>query len=272
LVSLATKDKRSEQAKAKDDRPRPQPAGKTTVDTVSAVRRRLGEDAPKQPEGPIRQWRLVTLGGAFVAIALVALLVGRGLRPGGESSAASKAAGAPAAPGGSPSARAAVPTTMAPGAATPPVARPAKDSPQLEEARQMVARGQVDQALALLNQLRISEPENPDIPYLQAVVFFENRRWSDGLAAAQLAVRKDPALKSDPDLIKGAIRSLANDRGYERSQAFLRSLGQPATPFIREAAQRDRDPRVRDRAADLLNSGRGWGHSSSGSSSSMFRR
>ena len=110
------------------------------------------------------------------------------------------------------------------------------------------------------------------MPYLLAMVDFDNRRWPDGLAAAQMAVRKNPALKADPDLIKGAIRSLVSDRGYDRSQAFLRSLGQPAMPFIKEAAARDPSPKVRERAAELLgSSGRGWGSRPS-SGGSMFRR
>ena len=67
------------------------------------------------------------------------------------------------------------------------------------------------------------------------------------------------------------IRSLVSDRGYDRSQAFLRSLGQPATPFIKEAAAHDGSPKVRERAAELLgSSGRGW--PSRSSSSTMFHR
>ncbi len=131
----------------------------------------------------------------------------------------------------------------------------------------MVARGEIEPAIVLLNQLRAQQPDNADAPYLLAMIYFDNRRWPDGLAAAQMAVRKNPALKADPDLIKGAIRSLVSDRGYDRSQAFLRGLGQPAMPFIKEAAARDPSPKVRERAAELLgSSGRGWGsRSSSGS-------
>jgi tetratricopeptide (TPR) repeat protein len=135
----------------------------------------------------------------------------------------------------------------------------------------LVARGEIDPAIARLNQLRAQEPDNADAPYLLAMIYFDNRRWPDGLAAAQIAVRKSPALKSDPDLIRGAIRSLASDRGYDRSQAFLRSLGPAATPFVKEAAARDPSPKVRERAAELLgSSGRGW--SGRGSSGSVFRR
>ena len=228
---------------------------KTTIDTVSAVRRRLESAA-----APVRQFRLAWIGALFVVVALLALLLGRGLkhRTDGTGTAA-RPTSAPGAPG-----------IAAPGAA----GAVAPESPQLEQARQMVARGEVEPAIVLLNQLRAQQPENADAPYLLAMIYFDNRRWPDGLAAAQMAVRKNPALKADPDLIKGAIRSLASDRGYDRSQTFLRGLGQPAMPFIKEAAARDPSPKVRERASELLgSSGRGWGsRSSSSSSGSVFRR
>ena len=135
----------------------------------------------------------------------------------------------------------------------------------------MIARGEIDPAIALLNRLRVDRPDDADVPYLLAMVYFDGRRWSDGLAAAQVATKKDPTLKADPDLIRGAIRSLVSDNGYERSQSFLRGLGQPAVPFIKEAAQRDPSPKVRERAAEILGGGRGW-PSRPSSSSSMFKR
>jgi eukaryotic-like serine/threonine-protein kinase len=193
-------------------------------------------------------------------VALLALLIGLGLR---HREGDSHASGGAHPPSGSASGGAAPSASGAP-------ARTG-ESPLLEQARQMVARGELDPAIATLNQLRAQEPDNADASYLLAMIYFDNRRWPDGLAAAQIAVRKSPALKADADLIKGAIRSLVSDRGYDRSQAFLRGLGQPAMPFIKEAAARDPSPKVRERAAELLGgSGRGWG--SRPSSGSMFRR
>jgi len=263
----AKKDGKDAKADAKKAPARPAPAAtvrqdaKTTIDTVSAVRRRL-EEGTKADGQPVRQFRVAWLGGLLVVVALLALLIGRGLRHrGGEATAT--ASGGPAAAGGPPAAGAS--SASAPSS-------PGSENPALEQARQMVARGEIDPAIALLNQVRAQQPDNADAPYLLAMVNFDNKRWPDGVAAAQIAVRKNPALKSDPDLIKGAIRSLVSDRGYERSQAFLRSLGQPATPFIKEAAARDPNPKVRDRAAELLGgSGRGWGGGRS-SSGSMFHR
>jgi len=210
---------------------------------------------------PVRQFKMAWIGALFLVVALLALLIGRGLRHGGDATATTARPGTSAA-------------SAAPVAAAAPAPAPSADSPALEQARQMVARGEIDPAIALLNQERTRQPDNADVPYLLAMIYFDNRRWPDGLAAAQIAVKKSPALKSDPDLIKGAIRSLVSDRGYDRSQAFLRSLGQPAMPFIKEAAARDASPKVRERAAELVGNGggRGWGSRPATSGGSMFHR
>ena len=244
------------------------PADATTVDTVSAVRRRMAEE--KRPSGAVRQWRLAPVAGIFLVFAMVALLIGRLIRHSGADAPAGAAASAApdsrAHSGGSPS------------HATAPAPAPAVGGAEgLERARQLIASGASADALALLGQLRAADPQNADVTYLQALVYFDTRRITEAVAAADAAFAKDPALRSDPDLIKAALRSLSSDRGYERSQAFLRSLGQPALPFIREAAHRDPSPKVRDRAAELLAGGggmrsaRGWSSSRS-SGGSLFKR
>ncbi len=245
------------------------PADATTVDTISSVRRRLGGDAASSTTTSIPKWRVIAFGGAFLLIALLALLLGRGLRSDGHASATEPARARPDPSRGSP---AATPAPASAAAPAPSQSRPGSDSGRLAEARRLIARGDGDAALTILADLRTTEPDNPDVPYLQALVYLGSRRTSDGLAAAQLAVRKDAALRSDPDLVKALLRSLANDRGYERTQAFLRSLGPPAMPFIREAAKQDPSPKVRDRAAELLSGGRGAWSSSRSSGSSLFRR
>ena len=121
------------------------------------------------------------------------------------------------------------------------------------------------------------KPADADAPYLLSTIYFDQRRWSEGLGAAQTAVRLNPELKTDGDLIRGAIRSLVSDRGYQRAQTFLRSLGAPAVPFIKEAARRDPNPRVRQRASELLEGGRAgmssnWTGGGRQASSSVFKR
>jgi serine/threonine-protein kinase len=247
---------------------RPVPA-KTTVDTVSAVRRRLGAEAAADVPAPApapRRTAWMILGG-FVLVVLVALSIGRGLgRKVGTvpEPAAGASAAAPGAPAAGPA-----PAAHLPG----PASAPAGESPQIEQARQLVAAGQTPQAIQALEQLRAEKPNDSDAPYMLATIYFDQHRWSEALAAAQAAVRLNPKLRTDGDLIRGAIRSLSNDRGYERSQAFLRGLGGAATPFVKEAARHDPSPKVRQRAAELLEGGgRGWGGSRQASSASVFRR
>jgi hypothetical protein len=75
--------------------------------------------------------------------------------------------------------------------------------------------------------------------------------------------------------VNAVIESLANDKTYDRSQAFLRGLGAPATPFIKEAAHHHASAKIRQRAAEVLQ-GSGGSRSAFGStsrsSSSVFHR
>ena len=62
---------------------------------------------------------------------------------------------------------------------------------------------------------------------------------------------------------------------FRSGPVFGAPMGEPAMPFVREAARQDPSPKVRDRAAELLGSGgarggRGWPARSSGGS--MFKR
>ncbi|HVV15659.1 MAG TPA: serine/threonine-protein kinase [Polyangia bacterium] len=251
----------------------PAPA-KTTVDTVSAVRRRLGAEIPgtRAPSDAAattwgaRQWRQLGIGFGLLLVVLVGLSIGRTLRYRSGSATAPAASAPVSSPAMAPAARApAAPPPAAPAPASLPA--PAAEDPRIEQARQMLAATQTADAVALLERVRAEKPDDADAPYLLAMIDFEAHRWPEGLANAQTAVRANPAFRSDGDLIRGVIRSLASDHGYERSQSFLRGLGPAATPYLKEAAGRDPNARVRERAAELL--GRGgdrrqrWGGASS---------
>jgi len=152
----------------------------------------------------------------------------------------------------------------------PAPAAPVADGDRMAEAERLLRADEWEQAVVVLNKLRREQPENAAAPHLLATVYFSRRRWSEGLDAAQATIRKDPGYKADEALIKGAIRSLVSDRTYDRSQAFLRSLGGPATPYIQEAARTDESRKVRERAAEILGGGGGrnaFGRNASGSSS-----
>ncbi|HVR61237.1 MAG TPA: serine/threonine-protein kinase [Polyangia bacterium] len=119
---------------------------------------------------------------------------------------------------------------------------------------------------------------DPAADYHAALLELQQRRWAQGLGAAEKAVRADPALRSDPALLKAVVASLASDKTHERSQLFLRRAGSAATPILKDAAHHDPSAKVRERAAEMLDTG---GHTRpsffgstqrSSSSSSFFKR
>jgi eukaryotic-like serine/threonine-protein kinase len=259
-------------------------SAKTTLDTISAVRRRLGPDLRAATTSAARELPPVRLGWIALGLALLILVavgIGHGLRPSGhEPPAPPSVASAPTARPAdeavpardarvtAPSAKP-TPPTLAAAAVTP--SNPPGEDPHIEEARRLVAEGKGPDAVALLEHFSEDHPDNADAPYLLALIDFDNRHFAEGLTAAGAAVRKDPANRSDGDLVRGVIRALGSDRVFREAQAFLRRLGRTAIPFVREAAQTDPDPKVRERAAEILG-GRGGGFPPARAKTGLFKR
>ena len=161
----------------------PAPA-KTTVDTVSAVRRRLGEvrDPPLRPPPRRAPAAAVHPIGRHVATAFAPGLVDHGRlraghpdRPVGRTGPAAAGGGRRHPPGQCPAARdlrfrrGAGPRGGAPShrarAKTPrPPRRARREDPRIEQARQLVAAGQSAQATELLKAVRAEKPDDADVP------------------------------------------------------------------------------------------------------------
>jgi len=209
--------------------------------------------------------RLAAIVGGALACVVIAVVLGIA-RHRGADSASTTGPGGPA-----PSAAA----VAAPAPGGPPAAPGAPAGSRVEEARRLRHNGDWEQALAVLQQARRETPADADVDYLLANIYLEHHRPLEGIAAAQNAIRKNPALKSDGDLVNAVIESLASDKTYDRSQAFLRGLGPAATPFLKDAAHRNPNAKVRERAAEVLQGAGGQRSafgSSSHSSSSLFHR
>ncbi len=247
----------------------PAAAAPVAVSEDATEKNRGAAPAPATPEvkgGFVIDRRVAAVVGGALACVAIAIVLGvvrhRSPEPGnavtapGTASAAAPAAAAPGAP------------AEAPGAAVPAGSR-------VEEARRLRHNGEWEQALAILNRAHHETPDDADVDYLLADIYLEHHRPLEGITSAQSAIRKNPALKSDGDLVNAVIASLASDKTYDRSQAFLRGLGPAATPFLKEAAHNNPSAKVRERAAEVLQ-GQGGSRSAFGSSqhssSSLFHR
>jgi hypothetical protein len=256
----------------------------TTADVVAAGASPAAEGAPVAAPpgggktGIVLDRRLVAIAGGALACVVIAIVLGVARHRGPEATGMAGAAGpAPAAvPVAAPVAGS---RSSAPAGSPPAPGAPSSAADQVEEARRLRHNGQWEQALAVLAQARREKPDDADVDYLLADIYLEHHRPLEGLASAQSAIRKNPTLKSDGDLVNAVIASLASDKTYDRSQAFLRGLGPAATPFLKEAARHNPSAKVRERAAEVLQgAGAGGGGarsafgSSQHSSSSLFHR
>ena len=227
------------------------------------------EAAPASVAAPARDRRMVWVGVSLGAAAIAALLVGRALH--GERVTVRSVVATTAAAGPPLSA---VKDTPKPASAIAASAAPMPIPPggRLEEARRLVARGDWEQAVRWLEAARAESPDDSEIAYLLATTDLDHRRWSEGVLAATAAVRENPSLKSDPDLIKDVIQSFVGDANVARSDAFLRGSGAAATPFLRDAARHDANAKIRTRATALLAESKAPRRWSSRSTSSLFHR
>ncbi|HEY4188259.1 MAG TPA: protein kinase [Polyangia bacterium] len=136
------------------------------------------------------------------------------------------------------------------------------------EAAKLVTAGDWEQALALLQKAEHEHPENGAVAADLANVALEHKRWGEGAQAARQAGQRDPQWRGDERLVKNLIHTLSSDKGYEKTEDVLHGFGAPAVPFLKKAAAHDKNPMVRERAAEILHE-RG---NSRGSSRSTFNR
>jgi len=227
----------------------PQPATITTATDA----------APLFPPGPVRWIGL----GMVAALALSLMFVGLRHRsgPGVRGSGPATKTATPATNAG-----AVVPETHATVPAPPPAAAPttgvvpAPPPPSAEErkadAARLLAKGEWEQALVVLQKARREDPQDAGVAYDLANTALEHKRWIVGAEAARAAGQRDNHLRSDERLVKNLIRGLGNDGGYERTEDVLHGFGAAAVPLLKDAATHDKNPLVRQRAEEILR-GRG---------------
>ena len=166
------------------------PSGRTRRRRSTPCRRCAGGWTRTRPRGagaqPVRQFRMAWIGALFVVVALLALLIGRGLRHGGGDATARGVAR---------------PARRRSQRATAPATGPRRAHRRRAGGREPAARAGAAAGGARRDRPRRSrcstscareKPDNADAPYLLAMIYFDNHRWSEGLAAAQMAVRKNP--------------------------------------------------------------------------------
>jgi serine/threonine-protein kinase len=181
-----------------------------------------------------RKQLLIAGGGLLGVILLIAILAGGGGSSKSTSTPARDAASGHPAPDPAPSA------DLLPGI--------------LADANDRVASGDREGALSSLLRARRDYPESAAVPLLLGRIYFSKLYWTDGIKNFRDAIHLDPSLRSDPELIKAALRGFITTPSVERElETFLREdIGAAAVPYLEETARDHPNPTIRSRAAAEL--------------------
>ncbi|HEU4611857.1 MAG TPA: serine/threonine-protein kinase [Kofleriaceae bacterium] len=145
--------------------------------------------------------------------------------------------------------------TAGPAAPSAPAAASAPDpAADLNAAAlKLVDEGKLQAAIDSLAKARRVYPQSALLAVTLGKLYFQKMWWADGLEHLRDAVKLDPELRHDPELIKTVLRGFLVTPGYDgRLGRFLLDLGANAAPLLDEAARTHPNPARRERAAALL--------------------
>jgi len=127
-------------------------------------------------------------------------------------------------------------------------------APVLARVADLYSNGDVEPALQLVLEKRRAYPDSAPLAFLEGKIYFAKLWWTDGIKAFRDAIRLDAGYRSDPELIKLAVRAFLTTPSDEPQLAELldKDIGGPAKPTLEETARSNPNPALRARAAAEL--------------------
>jgi serine/threonine protein kinase len=118
---------------------------------------------------------------------------------------------------------------------------------------QLIQANKDDLALASLRQIWKKTPKSAYVPFLLGNLYFDKRWWSVAMDHYKIAIAKNAGYKKNGTLIRNIIRTLGSVKTNKRAQVFLRSvIGKPAIPYLKYAAQHEKNPHIKKWAAYMV--------------------
>ena len=118
--------------------------------------------------------------------------------------------------------------------------------------KQLAADGKVTAALDQLRHARQIYPESAQLPLLAGKLAMSQLYFSEGILSFRAAIKLDPAVRTDPELVHAAIRAFTITPSVDAELArFVTELGAAAWPELDEIARSHPNPAIRARAARL---------------------
>jgi serine/threonine-protein kinase len=178
--------------------------------------------------------RYLALPGLLVVAAVIYAVVGRGDEE--------------------PKPVAVVPRDAAAVVVVPPDAAPLDPAATIiSQAEELAAGGKPDAAIDALVKARRVYPDRANLAYAAGKLYFAKMWFTDGIKSFRDAIKLEPSLRNDPELVKAVVRGFIMTPDYdERLGAFLLELGDAAQQALDETARSHPNPQVRARATAQL--------------------
>ncbi len=121
------------------------------------------------------------------------------------------------------------------------------------QAAELAAAGKTQAAIDSLVKARKVYPDSSELALTLGKLYFGKMWWTDGLVHLRDAVKLDPTLKGDPELVKMVVRAFNMTPSYNSQLAnFVVELGDNAVPALQETASSHPNPPTRSRAQSML--------------------
>jgi serine/threonine-protein kinase len=118
---------------------------------------------------------------------------------------------------------------------------------------ELISQGRVDAAIDAIAKARRKYPDSAALAYVAGKVFFARLWWADGIKAFRDAMRADPSLRDNPELIQLALHGfITTPETNAELAAFLAELGTAAHAALEETARTHPNRVIRARAAAQL--------------------
>ena len=114
--------------------------------------------------------------------------------------------------------------------------------------------GRTRSGLDVVSSARRVYPDSAPLAVVAGRLYFAKLWWVDGIKSFRDAIRIDPAYRSDPELIKIALRGFITTPSFNGElAAFLHDdLGRAVVPFLDETVRDHPNASIRARAAAEL--------------------
>ncbi len=130
---------------------------------------------------------------------------------------------------------------------------PGGEKEKITSAKELIAAGEVDEAILVLQDVRIVHPRAAEPAYLLGNLFSQKSWWVDAIKRYENAIDLEPGYAQDPVLNRNLIRALnTNKASLSARKLILDRIGDSAVPHLRSALEDEPSIRVRRRAAKVL--------------------